>query len=343
MEPGSSTGRALARAALVSLLVAGLIPSALSLVRKASMFGRADVLLAPEGDGLRVHRVGPSAAPSGLLPGDLLLLVDGTGARSALEPAKLFAERTADVVLLRDGAARRLRTTPAPAPWDFRYLFLFAVGGAFLASALAALRPAQALARGSPLRGIRALGRLRPHAHAGAPHGRDVPRRGPRRRRGARGLSRVPARARPHVPAPHPPRSRLAAVRARGGAPRRDGARLLRPRRPRGGRRRRARPRPDRLDGRGRRTRGRPSRRRLAAPDRPPHREAGPLPPPRNRRRNPSARRPEPRPAPPRRVHPDPLDARAAPARARTRRVPRRPHALPPAGTSRCSDARRRP
>ncbi|MEO8054133.1 MAG: ATP-binding protein [Acidobacteriota bacterium] len=133
----------MARAGLVSLLLAGLIPSALCLVRKAATFGRADILLAPEGDALRVHRVGPSAAPSGLAPGDLLLLVDGSGARASLEPAKLFAERAADVVLLRDGVTRRLTTTPVPAPWDLRYLFLFAVGGTFLASALAALRPAR--------------------------------------------------------------------------------------------------------------------------------------------------------------------------------------------------------
>src|SRR5512140_2211595 len=143
METVGSEGRALARAGLVSLLLAGLIPSALCLVRKAETFGRADVLLAPEGDALRVHRVGPSAVPSGLVPGDLLLLVDGTGVRAALEPAKLFAERAADVVLLRDGATRRLTTSPAPAPWDLRYLFLFVVGAAFLASALAALRPAR--------------------------------------------------------------------------------------------------------------------------------------------------------------------------------------------------------
>jgi signal transduction histidine kinase len=136
-------GRALARAALVSVLLAGLVPSALSLVRKTRTFGRADVLLAPEAEGLRVHRVGPSAARTGLLPGDLLLLVDGRAAREEAEPAKLFAEGTADVVLLRAGAARRLTTSPAPAPWDFRYLFLFAVGTAFLASALAALRPAR--------------------------------------------------------------------------------------------------------------------------------------------------------------------------------------------------------
>ena len=141
METAGSTGRALARAGLVSLLLAGLIPSALCLVRKAATFGRADILLAPEGDGLRVHRVGPSATPSGLATGDLLLLVDGSGARASLEPAKLFAERAADVVLLRGGVTRRLTTAPVPAPWDLRYLFLFAVGGTFLASALAALRP----------------------------------------------------------------------------------------------------------------------------------------------------------------------------------------------------------
>jgi two-component system NtrC family sensor kinase len=143
MDSSGSTGRALARAGLVSLLFAGLIPSAVCLVRKAEAVGRADVLVAPEGDGLRVHRVGPSASASGLEPGDLLLLVDGASARGAREPARLFADRAADVVLLRGGAVRRLRTTPVPAPWDLRYLFLFAVGAAFLASALAALRPAR--------------------------------------------------------------------------------------------------------------------------------------------------------------------------------------------------------
>ena len=77
-----------------------------------------------------------------------------------------------------------------------------------------------ALARGAPLRGVRAVGRARPHAHAGASPGRDVPRRGPRRGRGARALPRVPALPRPHVPAARPPRSVLAAVRAGGRAPR---------------------------------------------------------------------------------------------------------------------------
>ena len=141
METGQSAGRAVARVALVSLLVAGLVPSALCLVRKVRSFGLADVLVAPEGDGLRVHRVGPSATASGLAPGDLLLLVNGQAALAALEPAKLFADAPADVVLLRGGATRRLTTVPVRTPWDFRYLFLFAVGGAFLASALAALRP----------------------------------------------------------------------------------------------------------------------------------------------------------------------------------------------------------
>lgn len=140
METAHSAGRAVARAALVSLLLAGLVPSSLCLVRKAGTFGRADILVAPEAEGLRVHRVGPSAALSGLAPGDLLLVVDGASAGAALEPARLFADRSADVVLLRDGAMRRLTTIPVPAPWDFQYLFLFGVGGAFLASALAAVR-----------------------------------------------------------------------------------------------------------------------------------------------------------------------------------------------------------
>ncbi|MGA7992069.1 MAG: hypothetical protein WCC53_11590, partial [Thermoanaerobaculia bacterium] len=140
MERPQILGRTIARAVLLSLLFAGLIPSSLCLVRKARTFGRADVLVTLEGEGLRVRRVGPSAERSGLVPGDLLLLVDGASARS-LEPAKLFADSPADVVLVRAGATRHVSTVPVPAPWDFRYLFLFAVGAAFLASALAALRP----------------------------------------------------------------------------------------------------------------------------------------------------------------------------------------------------------
>jgi signal transduction histidine kinase len=139
MDSGQSAGRALARWALVSLLVLSLFPSALCLVRKASLFGRADVLVTPEGEGLRVRRVGDSALRTGLKPGDVLLLVDGAPARG-IEPATLFARGPADVVLMRDGATRRLTTSAAPW-WDWTYAFLFLVGGAFLASALAALRP----------------------------------------------------------------------------------------------------------------------------------------------------------------------------------------------------------
>jgi two-component system NtrC family sensor kinase len=140
METPSPRLRALARWFLLCAFAAALVPSALCLARKVSAFGRADVLVSPEAEGLRLRRVGDSAAPSGLRPGDLLLLVDGADARQAGDPQRWLAERSAELTVLRGDALRTFRNVPVSS-WDWRYLFLFAVGLAFLTAGFAAARP----------------------------------------------------------------------------------------------------------------------------------------------------------------------------------------------------------
>jgi two-component system NtrC family sensor kinase len=135
--------RATVRVLLLCILAAALVPSVLCLRRKVSAFGLADVLVSIEADGLRVRRVGESAAPSGLRAGDLLLLVDGVEARQAGDPAHWLSERSAELTVLREDAVRTFRNVPVSS-WDWRYLFLFAVGLAFLAAGFAALRPSPA-------------------------------------------------------------------------------------------------------------------------------------------------------------------------------------------------------
>ena len=141
METPSPRLRSLARWLLICCFAAALVPSVFCLARKVSAFGRADVLVSPEPEGLRVRRVGESAAPSGLRAGDLLLLVDGDEARQSGDPSRWLAERSAELTVLRGDALRTFRNVPVSS-WDWRYLFLFAVGLAFLAAGFAAARPA---------------------------------------------------------------------------------------------------------------------------------------------------------------------------------------------------------
>ncbi|MGZ5429124.1 MAG: hypothetical protein ACXWFS_08955, partial [Thermoanaerobaculia bacterium] len=129
----------MARWLLLCCFVAALVPSLFCLARKVSAFGRADVLVSPESEGLRVRRVGDSAAASGLRAGDLLLLVDGADARQLGDPSLWLAERSAELTVLRGGALRTFRNVPVSS-WDWLYLFLFAVGIAFLAAGFAAVR-----------------------------------------------------------------------------------------------------------------------------------------------------------------------------------------------------------
>ncbi|MGZ5427873.1 MAG: hypothetical protein ACXWFS_02580, partial [Thermoanaerobaculia bacterium] len=140
METPSPRLRSLARWLLICCFAAALVPSVFCLARKVSAFGRADVLVSPEPEGLRVRRVGESAAPSGLKAGDLLLLVDGDEARHSGDPSRWLAERSAELTVLRGDALRTFRNVPVSS-WDWRTLFLFAVGLAFLAAGFAAARP----------------------------------------------------------------------------------------------------------------------------------------------------------------------------------------------------------
>src|SRR5664280_377326 len=140
METPSPRLRSVARWLLICCFAAALVPSVFCLARKVSAFGRADVLVSPEPEGLRVRRVGDSAAASGLRAGDLLLLVDGAEARQVGDPSRWLAERSAELTVLRDDALRTFRNVPASS-WDWLYLFLFAVGVAFLAAGFAAVRP----------------------------------------------------------------------------------------------------------------------------------------------------------------------------------------------------------
>ncbi|MGZ5427274.1 MAG: hypothetical protein ACXWE1_08695, partial [Thermoanaerobaculia bacterium] len=140
METPSPRLRSLARWLLICCFAAALVPSVFCLARKVSAFGRADVLVSPEPEGLRVRRVGESAAPSGLKAGDLLLLVAGDEARHSGDPSRWLAERSAELTVLRGDALRTFRNVPVSS-WDWRTLFLFAVGLAFLAAGFAAARP----------------------------------------------------------------------------------------------------------------------------------------------------------------------------------------------------------
>lgn len=143
METSSPRLRSVARWLLICFFAAALIPSVLCLGRKVTAFGRADVLVSPESEGLRVRRVGDSAAPSGLRTGDLLLLVDGTEAKQAGDASRWLAERSAELTVLRDETLQTFRNVPVSS-WDWLYLFLFAVGVAFLAAGFAAVRPSPA-------------------------------------------------------------------------------------------------------------------------------------------------------------------------------------------------------
>jgi hypothetical protein len=135
--------RTLARWLLIGAFAAAFVPSVLCLGRKVSAFGRADVLVSPEAEGLRVRRVGDSAAASGLRAGDLLLLVDGVEARQAGDPSRWLAERSAELTVLRGDSVRSFRNVPVSS-WDWLYLFLFSVGVVFLAAGFAAVRPSPA-------------------------------------------------------------------------------------------------------------------------------------------------------------------------------------------------------
>ena len=131
METPSPRLRSVARWLLICCFAAALVPSVLCLARKVSAFGRADVLVSPEPEGLRVRRVGDSAAPSGLRAGDLLLLVDGAEARQvrrsfalarrALRRADRPPRRRAPDLPKRSGFLVGLAATSSSSRWASRF------------------------------------------------------------------------------------------------------------------------------------------------------------------------------------------------------------------------------
>lgn len=143
---------AVLRPLLALVFLASLWPLGASFLRKVGSFEEPDVLVARETEGSRILRVGPSALPSGLMPGDLVVLVDGLpAARDASFPA-LLSRRPVDLHLVREGRVSSLTTRPIPSPWDVRYLFLAAVGAAFLVAGTASLRAAAPAAASAPER-----------------------------------------------------------------------------------------------------------------------------------------------------------------------------------------------
>lgn len=127
------------RRILFFALTVAILPASITIARKVASFGKADVLVSPEPSGFRVRRVGESAIPSSLHPGDLVLRIDGKEARSAGDPARLLADLPATLLVNRDGHLLQLRSEPVPSPWDVRYGFLVLVGATFLGSAARAL------------------------------------------------------------------------------------------------------------------------------------------------------------------------------------------------------------
>jgi two-component system NtrC family sensor kinase len=139
MRKGLRPG-ALVRILLASLYLASLAPFTITLLRKVESFGRVDMLVSEESSVYRVRFVGASAAPTGLRVDDVLLLVDGRDARSAGDPSERLARSSAELTIVRGGELASLRSSPAPAPWDIRYLFLFCVGATFFVAGASALR-----------------------------------------------------------------------------------------------------------------------------------------------------------------------------------------------------------
>jgi len=87
--------------------------------------------------------VGSSATRFGLAPGDVVVLVDGVPALRVPDLTSVLAKQATTLTVVRDGTTLSLATQPAPAPWDFRYLFLVFVGAAFYQSGVVAVHQAR--------------------------------------------------------------------------------------------------------------------------------------------------------------------------------------------------------
>src|SRR5512140_950220 len=98
------------------LLAACFFPMALGFARKVADFGRADILVSRRAAGYEARVVGPSAAPTGLHPGDVILLVDGREASKVPDPTRLLARSDAELTVLREGRPLRFHASASPLP-----------------------------------------------------------------------------------------------------------------------------------------------------------------------------------------------------------------------------------
>ncbi len=115
---------------VLGALLVLLVPIGFTAARKIAATGQTGLLLTPEESGFRV-RVPGTAAGAGLLPGDLLLLVDGDEARALSDPVRSI-EGDVELTVLRDGQLLRLKGRVGASPWDTRYFLLLLVGAAFV-------------------------------------------------------------------------------------------------------------------------------------------------------------------------------------------------------------------
>ena len=124
----------------LGVFLALLVPIGFTAARKIATTGQTGLLLTPEESGFRV-RVPGTAAAAGLLPGDLLLLVDGAEARALPDPV-MSIEGDVELTVLRGGQLLRLSGRVDASPWDTRYFLLLLVGSAFVVAAGLVLRTA---------------------------------------------------------------------------------------------------------------------------------------------------------------------------------------------------------
>ncbi len=230
METPSPRLRSLVRWLLICCFTAALVPSVFCLARKVSAFGRADVLglaRARRSSGAPRRRIRRPFGSEGRRPAAPRRRRRGAAfgrsfalARRAFRRADRPQRRRAPDIPKRPGVLLGL-ALPLPLRRGPRVPGRGLRGGPALPAVAGVAR----------LRRLRAFGRARPHAHAGAAGRRAVPRGRLARGRRARAVPRSPSLSRLHVPEAHASHSRVAPVRPRRAASGRDGRRVFRKRR----------------------------------------------------------------------------------------------------------------
>lgn len=122
--------------ALAFLLALFVVPS---FSRNVARFGRVDLLVTAEAGRVEIQAVGESARALGLLANDLILLAGGQPVTDAHALLQSLAASPVDLTVMREGRLLRLTTTPSPAPWNIKYLFLAAVALCFAGTGAAAV------------------------------------------------------------------------------------------------------------------------------------------------------------------------------------------------------------